>query len=123
MKIINLFPVFCILFSACSVACGQTAPSHTTPNELTFDKVLIDGNKKMLTALVDIDGDSRKDLILGSNGHEFVDEYPIVRGSSANTDGRNYVSFLFNKSSDGNVIFDKPYWPNRHGIDGQLPSG
>ena len=121
----------CLLASSCSPTKQSAAPTESastgrtpqTPTRLVLNQRLLDGNLKLLTAFADFNRDGKPDMILGSNGHEFSDSVPGVVASTANKDARHYASHLLNTSNGGKIEFGKPWRPNPHGEDGQLPSG
>ena len=129
-RILALLAV-CLLASSCSNSTHPVTQSRVTPirptpkapTKLVFDRRLLDSNLKLLTAVADINRDGKPDLILGSNGHVFSDNAPRVKKSKTVGEHRQYVSHLLNASGGNKIVFDKPYWPNPHGDEGQLPGG
>ena len=123
--------VACLVVGSCSKPSTPKANSekkgvvgnHRTPTKLVFTQQLLVSELKLLTAFADINGDGKPDMIMGSNGHVFSDSAPRVRKSNTVGEYRHYVSHLLNTSNHKQVDFGKPYWPNVHGENGQLPSG
>ena len=100
------------------LAQGQSAES--SPNQLTFQRVLMSGEVKIYPTLADVNADSKPDLLIGSMGHDFEDKTSrIVFSKERGLE----LSVHRNTSSAGKVSFDKPYWPK--GLEEQccLPGG
>lgn len=123
----------CILVSILAVGLQSCSPgkpvadegpeSTPKPTRLVFDSVLLDGTRKTYTVLADVNSDSKLDLILGTNGHEYSSASPNIRTTREYGEERTDLSIHLNRSTADTVTFADPYFPKESGPESSLPFG
>ena len=80
------------------------------------EQILLRAKLPVFPAFVDINGDSRPDLFLGSIGHSLVGENYVQHSSE------NQLSIHLNRTSDG-IAFAPPQWLSQSLKNAVLPGG
>ncbi len=83
---------------------------------LRADQILLRAKLPVFPAFVDINGDSRPDLFLGSIGHALAGENYVQHSAE------NQLSIHLNRTLDDRIAFAAPHWLSQRMENAILPA-